>query len=394
MAWLPNVGMALIAVSVDPPLSQHDIELIRELNRYTPNISLLLTKADVVEEHELAQVVTFVHQQLARFGKGTVPVFPYSIRPGYEHLRAQLHDAFLSRVQAEIEEQRAVILLHKVDSLLGECGDYLNVALQAAQSAESEREQLRRTILGQEEALDDTRLALRLIVRHAIGTTRTTFEELLREQERPVRERLLTEFDRQFPAWTRSLSTALERFEEWMGTRIAAEIRELSKQHREDFVDPVRRVSRQLSQSLQDFRNRLSERTLKALGVPLRTTQTDLRVEDPRSPDVRVGRIFDHNWELLSWVVPMALFKGAVKKHFESKVTDVVEMNLSRLASQWEGIVNGSLNALEKDSTGRLDSLITTIERLVESAGQEVPGIQADLDSVEFLRRRRLPREA
>ncbi len=34
--WLPNVGLALVAVSVDPPLTQHDIELIAELERYTP----------------------------------------------------------------------------------------------------------------------------------------------------------------------------------------------------------------------------------------------------------------------------------------------------------------------------------------------------------------------
>jgi len=390
MGWLPNVGMALVAVSADPPLSQHDIELIRELNRYTPNISLLLTKVDVLEADELAQVETFVNQQLARYWQGTVPVFQYSVRPGFEHLRTQLHESFLLRVHREIEEQRTVILLHKVDSLLGECKDYLNVALKAAMYAESEREQLRQTILGQRESLDDTRLALRLIVRHAIGGTRTAFEDLLGKHERAIRERLLAGLDKEFAAWVRSLSMAMDRFEEWMGARIAEEMLALSQQHREDFVDPVRRVSRQLSQCLQDFRNRLSERTLQALGVPLRTTQMDLRIEDPRSPDVRVGKIFDHNWELLSWVAPMALLKNAVKKHLARKVTDVVVMNLSRLASQWEGIANLSLYVLERDSTGSLDSLIVTIERLVESAGQEAPGIQADLDSIEFLRRRLL----
>jgi hypothetical protein len=45
----------------------------------------------------------------------------------------------------------------------------------------------------------------------------------------------------------------------------------MSKRHRSDFVESVHRVSRLLSQSLQDFRNRLSERALEALGVPLRT---------------------------------------------------------------------------------------------------------------------------
>jgi len=45
-----------VAVGVDPPLSQHDIELIRNLSRYTPNISLLLTKVDVLDEGERVQV--------------------------------------------------------------------------------------------------------------------------------------------------------------------------------------------------------------------------------------------------------------------------------------------------------------------------------------------------
>src|ERR1022692_2201754 len=44
--WLPNTGLALVAVGVDPPLSHHDIELIRNLSRFTPNISVLLTKVD------------------------------------------------------------------------------------------------------------------------------------------------------------------------------------------------------------------------------------------------------------------------------------------------------------------------------------------------------------
>jgi len=99
---------------------------------------------------------------------------------------------------------------------------------------------------------------------------------------------------------------------------------ELSKRHRGEFREPVRRAARRLSQSLQDFRNRLSERTLAALGVPLRTTEIELHTEDPRSPDVRVGKIFDRNWELLSFLFPMALLGGVVKRHFEGKVADAV----------------------------------------------------------------------
>jgi GTP-binding protein EngB required for normal cell division len=388
LEWLPNVGLALVAVGVDPPLSQHDIELIRNLSRYTPNISLLLTKVDTLNENERLQVREFVQKQLARYWNGAVPVFPYSIRPGFEHLRAELDDSLLVQVRADAGEQRAAILRRKLDSLVIECADYLNVALKAAEVADFEREQLRRRILGQKESLDDTRLALKLVVRHAAGITRSTFEALLRLDELPVRQKILAGLEQEFPAWTRSLRIATEKFDDWLRAGLTNEMAELSKKRRNEFVEPVRRVSRQLSQSLQDFRNRLSERMLDTLGIPLRTTEVELRTEDPRSPDVRVGRIFDRNWELLSWLIPMAVVQRTVLKHYRHKVEGLVFTNLSRLASQWEDIVNASLLALEKESIRRLDGLIGTIEKLIASAGQQAPQIREDLGRLEELRNR------
>jgi hypothetical protein len=226
---------------------------------------------------------------------------------------------------------------------------------------------------------------LRLIVRHASGGMRTRFEELLRKDEAPVRERLLEGLNREFPAWNRSLSAAMDDFDDWLRAAITHEMAELSKRHRDAFLEPARRVSRQLSQSLQDFRNRISERTLAALGAPLRTTQMELQAEDPRSPDVRIGKIFDRNWELLSVMTPMSLLQGAVKRHFEHRVGDAVFMNLSRLASQWEEIVNGSLVGLEKDALRQLDGLIATIEKLIASARQDAPRIREDLEQVQAL---------
>jgi GTP-binding protein EngB required for normal cell division len=385
MEWLPNAGLALVAVGVDPPLSRHDIDLIRSLSYYTPNISLLLTKVDLLEEDERSQVEAFVHEQLERHWNGSVAVLPYSVRPGFEHLRTKLEERLLSPVRAESDEQRAAILLHKANAVLGECADYLNVALKAAQSADSEREQLQQRIFGEKEFSGDAQMTVQLIARHAAGTTRAKFEEILRKDEQAVRQRVLADLDQAFPAWTRSLKTAIDEFEDWLRNSVTREMAACSRQHRGEFLEPARSVSRQLSQSLQDFRNRLSERTLAVLGVPLRTTQMELQATDPRSPDIRVSKIFDHNWELVSFAAPMALWKGVVKRHFERTVADVVFMNLSRLASQWEEIVNAALLSLEKDAAVRLDSLIASIETLLVSAGQEAPRIKADLDRISLL---------
>ncbi|MBZ5594605.1 MAG: dynamin family protein [Acidobacteriia bacterium] len=226
--WLPNVGLALVAVGVDPPLSQHDIELIRNLSRYTPHISLLLTKVDVLDDSERTQVQEFVQKQLARYWDKPLAVFPFSTRPGFESLRTEIDEKLLSRARAEAGEHRAAILRHKVDSLLSECSEYLTLASKAAET--------------------------------------------------------------------------------------------------------------------------------------------------------------DRNWELLSFLLPMWVIGGVVRRHFEHKVADVVFMNLSRLAGQWDAVVNASITALEKEAMRWLDGLIGTIEKLIAAAGQEAPRIRADLLKLEELR--------
>ena len=56
LEWLPNVGLALVTISVDPPLSQQDVHLIRELYQYTPNVTIVLSKSDLVAQSELQQI--------------------------------------------------------------------------------------------------------------------------------------------------------------------------------------------------------------------------------------------------------------------------------------------------------------------------------------------------
>jgi hypothetical protein len=170
--WLPNVGLALVAVAVDPPLSQHDVELIRRLGRYTPEISLLLTKIDLLAESERSQVEAFVRAQLTRHWDRPVRVFPYSTRPGFEPLRGRISRELLSGGQLETGEHHSAILQHKTGSLLRQCSEYLLLALKAAERDESERAGLRQRIVGEKQYLDDTRQSLRRIARHAAATAR------------------------------------------------------------------------------------------------------------------------------------------------------------------------------------------------------------------------------
>lgn len=62
-SWLPEGGTALLAISDDRPLSEHNFELIHELTCHTPNI-LLLTKADLISPDQQKEVIQFFKQTL------------------------------------------------------------------------------------------------------------------------------------------------------------------------------------------------------------------------------------------------------------------------------------------------------------------------------------------
>jgi hypothetical protein len=153
-------------------------------------------------------------------------------------------------------------------------------------------------------------------------------------------------------------------------------------------MEPLRKTRRQVLRYLQEFRDRLSESTLRAFSIPLRTTEVEIEVQEPLAPDIRVGQIFDRNCELLSPVAPVILIKPLVRRHFTQRIPDIVYANISSLTSQWGESITAALLRIGKEAEGRLDELIATVERLIETAsGDRVPAIKNDLERMDSARK-------
>ena len=381
--WLPQVGLALVTVSVDPPLSERDLDLLRSLSRYTPKALVLLTKADLLGEGELAEVVEFVRAQLARHLPATPQVFPYSTRPGFERFRLALEEALLANTLGDLAGERRSILSRKVETLLGEAAAYLTLSLRAAERVESERQALRRQVVGDRESLDDVKSHIRLLVRDAAAGARTLVSRHLETHHGELERALLQAFEREFPRWGASLAAMLAGFEAWLEQGLRERLAAVSARDREVFLRPFQGVRRQAFRALQEFRDRLSERTLEAFGVPLRTTETEIAVAEPAAPDIRIGRVFDRSWELLSPVLPVWAIRGVVRRHFERRIGYLVEQNLSRLSTQWEEGIHGALRAVEQEAGRRLEELVGTVGRLLEMGDDRAPQIRADLQRLD-----------
>jgi GTP-binding protein EngB required for normal cell division len=387
MRWLPNVGLALVAVSVDPPLSQHDIELLKKLYQYTPNVSILLTKVDLLGAADRLEVLDFVRAQLAKSFGQPPEVLPYSVRPGFEDLRAHLERHLIRRTLAELGAKRRAIVARKIGTLLRECAGFVTLSLKSSESLDSERAALKEQVIGAKQVIADVKSELQLIVRHARGGARATAASVLEPHQRELEDRLLVDLQRRFPSWTRSLAVLVGSFESWMDESLSRELTRVSDSERAKLIEPLQKTVKQVFRYLQEFRDRLSERTSTAFGVPLRTTEVDIEIQEPRTPDIRVGRVFDRNWEFLSPVLPVALIGPLVRRHFVRQVPYVVYKNISRLTSQWEESISGALLNIGKDAERRLDELMGTVERLIDGASQDrVPAIRQDLDRIAFAR--------
>ncbi len=100
--WMPNVAVALVTVSAERPLADEDQRLVDEARQMAPRVVVVLTKVDLLNEAERAEVIAFLERGLrASFG-ADVPVLPFSTRSETARWLYQLREAVLLPVARDV----------------------------------------------------------------------------------------------------------------------------------------------------------------------------------------------------------------------------------------------------------------------------------------------------
>lgn len=369
MEWLPRVGAALLAVSIDQPLSEYDIGILKELGKHTPEVSILLTKADLVSDHDVADVVAFIREQVGRVAAAPVRILPYSTRPGFDQMRRAVQDYLLAHVAARHEEKAREILLHRLRSLVGECQEYLGMALSAAGAAQESRAELQRQLREERQVLSTVRNELWLLATDLKSRTREACAERFLEHHGRLVALLGVDLRSKMPQWKGNLVRTTEAFERWADETFHGQLAPLSQ-------DEGNRLTQQqlaaaqgsLSRVVRAFQDRLSGSIQKALGIAFRGATFQATVKQPARPDVQIGRVFDHPFELLWFVIPMWLFRPLVQRHFLRGLPWDVEKNLHRLTGQWADSIGRTVDDLARQAEDFVREELETVEGLVAKA--------------------------
>jgi len=366
--WMPRVGAALVAVSVNHPLSEDDLLLLNDVSSHTPEAVLLLTKADLVSGEELASVIDFTRSQTtSRTGKEW-RILPVSNRPGFEGMREEVAGYLRERIAGRREEAFGKIARHKVRALIAGCREYLLLAERAAGAADAARSDLVAALARERRGFGAVKGEIRLLCNHLQAEVRTAADERFHAYHREVTGRLAEALRAAMPGWKGHLGRVTREFEGGLADAMMEEMGAISLHGEGHLAGFLFRAQASVERSVRAFVDRLAGEIERALGIRFAGVRFDPRVEEPAHPDVRLSPTFDTHFELLWFLIPMPVFRPLVRRHFLRRIPWEVEKNLSRVAAQWADAVGASIDGLFRDATAFLEREVATIAGLIGEA--------------------------
>jgi len=366
--WLPEAGAAVLAVSADRPLSENDVQLIRELAQYTPRIILLLTKADLLTPTQQEEVVRFFEDTLKRELNREFPIFLYSTKTDTVKFRHRLEAELFFKLALNRDFEFRKILQHKTHSVIRGCLGYLEIALETSLQADEDRESLRRQILDEKVSFESMREQCFFIARENQKQTRIFIMNILQGLMRPLWTDVMQRLEAEMKTWRGNLWQLTRRYEQWVADVMTEEMRRVSRKEHRHFYGSLKKAHAGLDRSLEAFRVILDGNVQKVLGVSLAEAEWDIRIAEPEQPDIRTFRASNYNLDLIWFLIPMFLFRRAFEKRFLEKIPWEVETNINRLAAQWEDRINTAIDGMHRQAVQYVRDETATIESLLSSA--------------------------
>ena len=378
--WLPRVGGALLAIGVNQPFGEQDLRLLTEVARHTPEIAILLTKADLVSEGQLATILEFTQHQVAQCTGRQLPILPYSTQPGWGHLRERLREHVLRDLAGRHQDLFSTILEHKILALRGACRGYLHLALRAAESAAEARSALSRLLEEEQGSLQSVTSEMGVLTRELQARARSSASDHFQAFRGEAAQRLRASLRKDLPDWKGNLAQRRARFEQWLELAMREEMARVSAQGPDFLAAHLTEAQASLQRGVRGFQDRLARAIEQALGLTFDGARFHAELPEPRHPDVRIGRTFDTQLDLLWFLLPMGLLAPLFERYFLGLIPWEAEKNLFRLSNQWAEAAEAAIDLLASQATVFMRQELLTLEALTAMAQDRRDEIQRALD--------------
>jgi GTP-binding protein EngB required for normal cell division len=134
LAYLPQCDVAAVLVDAGSTITGDDLSTVGLLLAAGARVSVLLSKADLLDEPDRTRAVSYVREMLAREFERPIPVAPVSVAPGFDVLFQQWRRSELEPLIADQERERLDAAARKTEILRAQVEAALTRRLQAAQA--------------------------------------------------------------------------------------------------------------------------------------------------------------------------------------------------------------------------------------------------------------------
>jgi exonuclease VII large subunit len=300
-----------------------------------------------------------------------------------EQWKQRLENEVFRPLSTHREEEFENILLHKIRSIGKGCLDYLEIALKTSLQADSDREQLRKQILDEKVNYELIRQEITLITRENSQQTREIIQNYLEKFHQPhLKKKLVEMLLKEMRSWKGNLSKLTDQYENWLKETLAEEIGHISKTEHKHFWGTLKKAHASFSRSLEAFRTLLNQNMERVLGLRLAETEWKIEVTEPNQPDIRISRTFDFHLSLSWFLIPMFIFRPLFERHYLNQVPNIVVVNLSRLAAQWEDRINKAIEEMKKQALKYVQDELATIESLLSKAHGQTDEIRRTMEEL------------
>jgi signal recognition particle receptor subunit beta len=382
--WFPETGGVLFMISAERPVSESELSLIKEVYRYTPEITIVISKTDLFTEEQVGEIEIFTAQAIRKSCDRSFPIVRYSAFKNTTECNQIIERDIFLPLARNREKIYVAILQHKIGTLVDACLSYLSISYQASLKKESEKEELEAGIIDENMNFHYIRRELLLIIGSYKSKTRENFKKYLFSFKDGIEEKISREYEAAFSSWRGNLYQVTRQFENWLNRSLESELEEILINDEKSF-ELLHAVKKHLSFYLRSFRERLSDNLERVLGVQMKPEEWDIIVGEIKKPNISISRSFDFHLDLLWFLFPMFIFRKIFRRYFLQQIPYEIEKNLHRLASNLTDRINKEMDKLMIQALNYMNEELRTIGALLSENKGDSSDILKRMDDLRRL---------
>jgi len=415
--YLPKVDAALFLLAVDPPISQAEIEFLKDVQHYVEKIFFIQNKIDYLDEEERLESIAFSKQVIEEaLGRDGIQIHPLSAklaleakksgdRTMLEQSRLQEFDAVLGQFLLKAKGKTVLrSALNGTRKLLSD--EELTIQLES-QAIETPLEKLEEKIRLFQEKMDGIKQDREDIKYYFDGEIQRIIDVLDRDLQR-LKEReipkMLTDLEEQGKAnKAKGISEYIEVMESTLHHGIVRMFDDWVIQEEERLNDQYARVSKRLSESTNEIIEAILKASEELFDLRIERFRTDETIVIDSNLYYMVGdppKFFDLEgaFDFFSKrIVPRSFSHSMVLKDLKKKLPGMIDKNCGRV--RWDFMdrikrsfmnfrwdLNLKIDATEQGVRQAIDKAILLKKQSAPDVKRAKAAIKSELDKMQTLK--------